>query len=105
MHPALKAAVMAGGGYLATLGILLVACFVAMVLLSPSGCAALGGALMVLWGILALGALSSAAAVGALLWRLELPTLARAALGGGYALAIAGTCAVVAFFLMIGFNC
>ena len=105
LSPALKAAVIVGGGYVATLCTLAVTCFVTMVVLGPSGCAALGRALMVLWGILGVGALLSALVVAVLLWRLDLHVVARVTLAGGHALAILLTCAFVAFFLMIGFNC
>ena len=105
MSPALKATLILGAGYVGTLGLLAVTCFATMVVLGPSTCAALGRALMLLWGILGVGALASALVVSVLVWRLDLHTVARLVLGGGYALAILLTCACVAFLLMIGFNC
>jgi hypothetical protein len=103
--PVLKALLLLGGCYVATLVGVGILCFGYMVVSQPKGCSALGDALLLLWGGMAAGAALGLVAAGVVVWRLPLGLAARLLLGAGFAVALLGTLVPVALMLVIVFNC
>ena len=101
----LRAVLFTVGGYFLTLLLAALLCGGVMIALSPHGCAALSRALLALWASMAFAACLGILIVGLLVWRLALPVLARLGIVAAFSLALLGTLVVIAFGLMIAFNC
>jgi hypothetical protein len=76
-----------------------------VILLEPLSCRAMGRALLVLWGTIAAVFLVSFAVVGATAWKIFSDTSGRAAVMIVYGLALLASYVVIAFGLMVLFNC
>jgi hypothetical protein len=78
---------------------------VTFALLSPRSCSDFSQALLVLWIVVAAVFLVTVAAVGFVAWQLELGTAGRFALVSAFAALLLPTYVVIAFGLMVAFNC
>lgn len=103
--PWLRAVLITAGGYFLTLVVAALLCGVVMIALSPHSCAALSRALLILWATMAFAACLGILTVGVLVWRLGISVLARLGVVAAFSAALLGTLVVIAFGLMIAFNC
>lgn len=76
-----------------------------MAVLNPHNCSDLSQALLVLWVAIAAVFCVSLVMVGFVAWRLQLGMVGRLALVGTYGILLLATYIVVAFGLMLAFNC
>ncbi len=91
--------------YLTTLTVAVITTLIIMAVMGPRSCSTLAWALPVLWGVNALIILTSIAGVSIAAWNIITGTTARILLCLGYALVMLITYFMIAFGLMIAFNC
>jgi hypothetical protein len=100
-----RAIVLAIGAYIITLLVAALAALILMTVMNPRGCSDLSQALLVLWGAIALLFLASAAAVGTGTWRLVPGQVGRVVFVTLYGVVLLATYIVIAFGLMVAYNC
>jgi len=106
MNNGVKGALLVLGAYgAAMLAVILIVALAIMILSGPRSCSAMNSALLALWGTIAAVFLVSVAGVGAAAWKIFPDTSGRAAVMIVYGLALLASYVVVAFGLMVLFNC
>lgn len=93
------------GSYIATLVVAAIASVVAMLLLAPRGCSALSNAVGVLFVLIAVLFVVSAVAMGLHARKVSASRGGRLAIIGVYVVALAVSYIIIAFGLMVAFNC
>jgi hypothetical protein len=106
MNNRVKGTLLALGAYgAAMLAVILIVVLAVITLSGPHSCSAMRSALLALWGTIAVVFLASAAAVGAAAWKIFPEASGRAAVMILYGLALLASYVVIAFGLMVFFNC
>ena len=100
-----KAIVMAIGAYVMTLIVAALVALIVMTVMDPRNCTDLSQALLVLWGTIATLFLASVVAVGVVAWKIVPGTAGRFVILAVYGIALMASYAVIAFGLMVAFNC
>lgn len=92
--------------YLVTMVVTVLAVAIAfMILVEPRSCSAMTRALLVLWTTLAALFLASVMVVGVAAWKVIPRVAGRLAAVGVYGVALLGSYVVIAFGLLVAFNC
>jgi hypothetical protein len=105
MKPGAKGVLLVVGAYAATIGVAVVTSLAIIILMEPHSCSAMGRALLVLWGTIAAVFLTSVAMVGVVAWKIVAGVAARLAIVAAYGVAMLASYIVIAFGLMVAFNC
>jgi hypothetical protein len=105
MKPGVKGVLLVVGAYAATIGVAAFTSLAIMILMEPHSCSAMGRALLVLWGTNAAVFLASVAVVGVVAWRIVAGVAGRLAIVAAYGLVMLASYVVIAFGLMVAFNC
>ena len=100
-----KAIVLVIGAYGITLIVAALAALILMTLMAPRGCGDLSQALLVLLGTIAALFLASGVAVGVAAWKIVPGTAGRFAILAVYGITLLASYVVIAFGLMVAFNC
>jgi hypothetical protein len=102
-----KGVLLVVGAYVATIGV--AACITSLafitILMEPPSCSAIGQALLVLWGTIAALFLASVAVVGVVAWKIVVGVAGRLAIMAVYGVLMLVSYVVIAFGLMVAFNC
>ena len=105
MKPGAKGVLLVVGAYAATMGVAAFTSLAIMILMAPHSCSAMGRALLVLWGTIAGVFLASVAMVGVVAWKIVAGVAGRLAIVAGYGVMMLASYVVIAFGLMVAFNC
>ena len=100
-----KAIVLVIGAYGMTLIVAALSAMILMTLMAPRGCGDLSQALLVLWVTIAALFLASVGAVGVAAWKIVPGTAGRFAILAVYGIALLASYVVIAFGVMVAFNC
>ena len=100
-----KAIVLVIGAYAMTLIVAALAALIVMTVMDPRGCSDLSRALLVLWGTIAALFLASVGAVGVAAWKMAPGRGGRFVILAVYGIAMLASYVVIAFGLMVAFNC
>ena len=100
-----RAIVLAIGAYFMTLLFAALAALIVMTVLDPRGCSDLSQALLVLLGTIAALFLASGGAVAVAALKIVPGTAGRFAILAVYGITLLASYVVIAFGLMVGFNC
>jgi len=95
------------GAYVVTMGVAIFIALLAIIILmmEPHSCSTMGRALLVLWVTIAAVFLASAAVVGVVAWKIVADTAGRLAIVAVYGVMMLASYVVIAFGLMVAFNC
>jgi hypothetical protein len=94
------------GAYIVTMGVaVLIVTLAIMVLVEPHSCRAMGRALLVLWATIAALFLASTLVVGVLAWKVTPSVQQRRAIVVVYGMMMLASYVVIAFGLLVAFNC
>ena len=107
MNSGAKGVLLAIGAYVVTMGVAFFIAVLAIIILmmgSPS-CSTMGQVLVVLWVIIAAVFLASAAVVGVVAWKIVAGIAGRLAIVAVYGVVMLASYVVIAFGLMVVFNC
>ena len=105
MNTGVKGALLAVGAYAATMVACACTSLTTMVLMDSNSCSAATRAMLVLWVIIAALFLASVAVVGVLAGKVVAGIAGRLAIVGLYGVVMLVSYVVVAFGLMVAFNC
>jgi len=107
MSTGAKGALLVVGAYVVTIGVaVFIAVLAIMILMMGShSCSTMGQALVALWVTIAAVFLASAAVVGVVAWKIVEGTVGRLAIVGVYGVVTFASYVVIAFVLMVAFNC
>jgi hypothetical protein len=105
LKAAIRATLLLVGGYVAALVAMVVVAGVVMVALQPHACAEFSRALIALWWSLGAALVACWCAMALIAWMCLTSLLARGAVLALYGLALLATYVVIAFGLMVAFNC
>jgi hypothetical protein len=105
MNTGAKGVLLVVGAYAATMVVAGFTSLAIMILMEPHGCSAMGRALLVLWGTIAAVFLASVAMVGVVAWKIVAGVAGRLAIVAAYGVAMLASYVVIAFGLMVAFNC
>ena len=100
-----KGVLFAVGAYVATMGVAILTSRAIMILMAPHGCSDMGRALLVLWGTIAAVFLASVVVVGVVAWKIVAGATGRLAIVAVYGVVMLASFVVIAFGLMVAFNC
>jgi hypothetical protein len=87
------------------MGVAILTSVATFVLMAPHDCSDMERALLVLWGTIAAIFLASVAVVGVVAWRIAANMAGRLAIVAAYGVVMLSSYVVVAFGLMVAFNC
>ena len=105
MRTVIKGTLLVVGTYVITMGMTVFAAFVIMLLINPHDCSGYGRALGVLWGMLAVMFLASVAVVGVVVWKVIPGIVRRLVIVATHGVVTLATFVIIAFGLMVIFNC
>ena len=105
LSPAAKGVLLIISGYVVTVGAAIFTSIALMILMQPHNCTDFGRALLVLWGTIAALFLASVAVVGIIAWKIIPGIVGRLAIIAAHGMAMLGSYIVIAFGLMVLFNC
>ena len=105
MNTVAKGVLLVVGAYVVTIGVAAFTSIAIMILMEPHSCNAMSRALLVLWGTIAAVFLASVAVVGVVAWKIVAGVAGRLAIVAAYGLAMLASYVVIAFGLMVAFNC
>ena len=105
MNTGVKGALLVVGAYVATIGVAALTSLAITTLMEPHGCSAMIRALLVLWGTIAAVFLASVAVVGVVAWKIVAGIAGRLAIVAVYGVVMLASYVVIAFGLMVAFNC
>jgi hypothetical protein len=105
MRTGVKGVLLVVGAYAVTIGAVVFTSLAIMLLMEPNGCSAMGQAMVVLWVTIAAEFFVSVAVVGVVAWKIVGSVAGRLATVVVYALVMLASYVVIAFGLMVAFNC
>lgn len=91
--------------YIITMGVTIFTSFTIMLLMNPHKCSEFAQTMLVLWGTIAVEFLISVVAVGVAAWKITPHVGKRWAILFVHGVALLGTYVVIAFGLLVAFNC
>ncbi|MCP4168881.1 MAG: hypothetical protein GY759_23705 [Chloroflexi bacterium] len=102
-----KGVLLVVGAYIVTMGVavLIVTIAIMILLMGTHGCSTMGRALLVLWITIAAVFLASAVVVRVAAWKIIPSSAGRLAIMATYGVAMLVSYVVIAFGLMVAFNC
>jgi len=105
MKPGVKGVLLVVGAYAATMVVAAFTSLAIIALMEPHSCSDMGRALLVLWGTIAAVFLASVAVVGVVAWKIVAGVAGRLAIVAAYGVVMLASYVVIAFGLMVAFNC
>ena len=105
MSASAKGALLVIGAYVATMGVAAFTSIAIMILMKPHSCSDMSRALLVLWGTIAAVFLASVAVVGVVVCKIVAGVAGRLAIVAVYGVTMLASYVVVAFGVMVAFNC
>ena len=105
MSTGAKGILLVVGAYISTMAVAAFTSLAIMILMAPHSCSAMGRALLVLWGTIAGVFLVSVAMVGVVAWKIVAGVAGRLAIVAVYGVVMLASYVVIAFGLMVAFNC
>lgn len=105
-NAAIKGLLLIGGSYIATIVVTVAIVVVTiMALLDTTSCSTMGTALVMLWGTIAVLFLASVVVVGIIARKIAANTIGRLLIVGVYGAMMLGSFLVIAFVLLVAFDC
>ena len=107
MNTRAKGVLLVVGAYFATMAIsvFIIAIAFIIILMGSYSCNAISQAMLVLWGTIAVVFLASVAVVGVVAWKMVESVAGRLAIVAVYGVLLLASFVVIAFGLMVVFNC
>lgn len=106
IDPGTKGVLLVVGAYIATVMVtILIIVLATMIFIDTTKCSSISQALPGLWGTIAVVFLASVIVVRVLAWKITPSTTGRRVIVGVYGVALLVSFVVLAFFLLIIFNC
>ena len=107
MNTSAKGILLVVGAYVVTIGlaIVIVTLAIGILMMEPHGCSAMGRAMLMLWAVIAVLFVTSVVVVGVVARKFIAGAAGRYVVMGALGMALLASYIIIAFGLMVAFNC